>query len=219
MSRPLFVIAAVAALVFAEAAWARDPHAPTQRHTKADTALAGSIALKRSDLGAGWKQDPAKPDTFVCKGEPDESRLIQTGKVERSFTWRDGVTNLLTQVDIFKTAADTKEDWRLSASAHLQSDCALQAFRSGMPKGVTVRIVSAKELAPPKIADRSLRYRITFEVHGKSTVRAYIDLFIFGQGRISVVFATFTTGKPLPLSAAQPLLDVLTARLPGAGAA
>jgi hypothetical protein len=38
-------------------------------------------------------------------GEPDESALVQTAKIDPSFGWKDNLTRLGSQVDIFQTAA------------------------------------------------------------------------------------------------------------------
>ena len=44
-------------------------------------------------------------------GEPDESALVQTAKIDPSFIWRDNLTRLGSEVDVFQTAAMARKDW------------------------------------------------------------------------------------------------------------
>jgi hypothetical protein len=84
---------------------ASDPRGPRQIHTAEATKRASAIVLHRSDLAAGWKLDPPAKSDPPCTAGPDESNLVETAKVDPSFTWKDGVTNVGSEVDIFRTAA------------------------------------------------------------------------------------------------------------------
>src|SRR5258707_1778129 len=111
--------AAVAALLtFALAAGAGAARAPSrdpqQRHTAADMKRAAALALRRTDLAAGWKADKPQKPSPPCTAGPDESKLVQTARIDPSFTWKDGVTNVGSEVDIFRSAPEARQDWRLS---------------------------------------------------------------------------------------------------------
>ena len=208
------VILLVAVLVVPAVAFAGtvDPKAPLQRHVAADMTRAGKLALRKSDLAAGWKVDPpAKPSPY-CTAGPDESSLVQTAKVDPSFTWKDNVTNVGSEVDVFRTSAEARKDWRLSTLA-LVKTCLLQSARSGVGKKIKVSIVSASELTPPKSVERSLHFRFVFELRSKQTARLVADVVALGRGRTTVVLHTLTVQTPLPASVVTALVKVLAGRL------
>ena len=122
--------------MLAGTAAALDPKDPQQRHTAADTTLAKSLGLHLKDLPAGWKPAKPTPNPPPCTTEPDESKLVETARIDPTFIWTDGVTTLGTEVDIFKTAAMAETDWGLSTLALFRS-CLLESARDQLP-GYTV---------------------------------------------------------------------------------
>jgi hypothetical protein len=196
----------------AAASAAGDPKAPQQHHTAADTKRASVIALRRSDLAAGWKLDPPAKPNPPCKAGPDESQLVQTAKVDPSFTWKDGVTNVGSEVDVFRTVAEAREDWRPSTLSLLEA-CLLQSARAGLGQKVQVRTFSAHTLAAPKGVERSLHYRFVFTLRPAQTARLVIDVVALGRGRVTVVLHTLTVRTPLPASTLEALTGVLASRL------
>jgi len=212
----LAICAVLLALVLpAAAVAARDPMAPRQHHTAADMKRAKAIALRRSDLTAGWKLNPPAKPNPPCTAGPDESKLVQTAKVDPSFTWKDGVTNVGSEVDIFRTAAGARQDWRATTLSLLEA-CLLQSARAGAAKTVRVRILSADALAAPKGAERSLHYRLLFALRSTRTVHLVVEVLALGRGRVTVVLHTLTAQTPLPASVVKALTRVLASRL-GAG--
>ena len=206
-------IVLVLVLVLPSAAGAAtDPRAPRQIHTAADTKRASAIVLRRSDLAAGWKLDPPAKPAKPCTAGPDESNLVQTAKVDPSFTYKDGVTNIGSEVDIFRTAADARKDWRASTPSLLAA-CLLQSARAGLGKKVQVRLVSTKTLAAPKGAERSLHYRFVLALGTTTTANLVIDIVALGRGPASVVLHTLTVRSPLPASTLDALTGVLASRL------
>jgi len=211
----LAAVAAAFAAGVALASAAKDPNAPTQRHTAADTQLAKKLGLRRGDLGAGWAAAKPEKDSPPCKGSPDESALVQTGRVDPSFTWRDGVTTVGSEVDVFRSKREALKDWRLSTFA-LTKTCLLQSARVGLGKGVRVSIAGGAELPPPKGAERGLHYRLVFAVRSKArTLSLVTDVIAVGRGRITVVLHTLTVARPLPGTVAGPLVATLADRLNG----
>jgi hypothetical protein len=207
----LLLVAVLAAPTVALAATV-DPKAPRQRHVAADTKKATKLTLRLADLAAGWKLDPPAKSEPYCTAGPDESNLVQTAKVDPSFTWKDNVTNVGSEVDVFRSAAEARKDWRLSTLA-LVKTCLLQSARAGVGKKIKVRIVSARELAAPKSVERALHFRFVFELRSKQTARLVADVIALGRGRTTVVLHTLTIRAPLPSSVLSALVKVLADRL------
>jgi len=201
------------ALALAASAAARDPKDPQQRHTAADTKLANTLALHQKDLAAGWTPAQPTPDPPPCKAEPDESDLVQTARIDPTFIWKDRITTLGTEVDIFKTAAMAKRDWALSTLKLFQS-CLLQSARDQLPD-YKVTLVSAKQLPRPSaVAERSLHYRLVFDiVHAGKKVPIVSDVTALGRGRKTVILHSFSVQTALPSSAVTQLVQILSNRL------
>jgi opacity protein-like surface antigen len=196
----------------AAAAAAVDPRAPRQQHTAADTKRAKAIVLRLGDLAAGWKLDPPAKPSPPCTARPDESHLVQTAKVDPSFTWKDGVTNVGSEVDVFRTAAEARADWRASTRS-LLATCLLQSARTGVGKTVRVTLVSAHTLAAPKGVERSLHYQFVFARRTTQTVKLVVDVVAIGRGRVNAVLHSVTVRTPLPAAVVRALTGVLAARL------
>jgi len=209
----------LAALVLASGASARDPKEPQQRHTVADTRLAHSIALKRSDLPSGWRPQPKRKPSPPCSSEPDESNLVQTARIDPTFLWADGVTSVGSEVDIFKTVGQAKLDWRLSTLA-LMRRCLLESARRELvSQQVTVKVLSATELPAPKLGERSLHYRLVLQLHQaktKTTAPIVTELIAIGVGRISVVVHALARGTAIPAAGLGSLASLLAKRLTNA---
>lgn len=211
--RVLLAIAIVALGVSSVAAAAAvDSRAPRQVHTAADTKRANAIVLRQSDLAAGWKLDPPAASDPPCTAGPDESKLVQTAKVDPSFTWKDGVTSIGSEVDIFRTSAQALSDWRASTLSLLQT-CLLQGARQGAGTKVHVRIVSTSALPAPKGAERSLHYRFVFGFQTAKSANLVIDVVALGRGPITVVLHTLSVRTPLPAASLRALTGVLASRL------
>jgi opacity protein-like surface antigen len=196
----------------AAAAAAVDPRAPRQQHTAADTKRAKAIVLRLGDFAAGWKLDPPAKPNPPCTAGPDESDLVQTAKVDPSFTWKDGVTNVGSEVDVFRTAADARADWRASTRS-LLATCLLRSARAGVGKTGRATIVSAQTLAAPKGVERSLHYRFVFALRTPQTATLVIDVVAIGRGRVNAVLHSLTVRTPLPAAVVRALTGVLAARL------
>jgi hypothetical protein len=215
---PAVVLAALVALAAAAGAAAgaagRDPRAPQQRHTARDTTFAKSIALRRSDLPAGWKAAPATKPAPPCSVEPDESKLVQTAQIDPTFVWKDGITTVGSEVDVFRTAAQAQTDWRLSTLALMRA-CLLETLRHAVGKQGRVTVVSAKALTPPKLGRRSLDYRLTFVLNGNASRALVAEIVGMNVGRTSVVLHALSVGGPLPAKDVRVLGSRLAARLAG----
>ena len=202
----------IGALVLAAPAAAANPKDPQQRHTAADTRLAKSIGLNLADLAAGWRADKAtSPGSDpTCKSQPDESALVQTARVDPSFTYQDGVTNVGSEVDVFRSAGEARTDWRLSTLPALK-DCFASALALGAKLRVTVS--SFKQLPIANLSERTLHYRIAMVIHGAQPITLVADLVAIGKGRVTTVLHSVTLAKPLPASLTLYLAKILAGRL------
>jgi hypothetical protein len=199
-------------LLLALPAAAASPKDPQQRHTAADTRLAKSIGLNLADLAAGWRADkPRSPGSDpTCKSQPDESALVQTALVDPSFTYQDGVTNVGSEVDVFRSAREARTDWRLSTLAAIK-DCLASALAVGAKLHVTVS--SFKQLPIANLSERTVHYRIAMVLHGAQPLTLVADLVAIGKGRVTTVLHAVTLAKPLPASLTLYLAKILAGRL------
>jgi hypothetical protein len=205
------VAALLAAVALAVPAGATNPRDPLQRHTAADTRLAKSIGLKLVDLAAGWHANKStSPNDPPCKSQPDESALVQTARIDPSFTYQDGITSVGSEVDVFRSAREARTDWRLSTLPALK-DC----FASGLALGakVPVTVSSFKQLPIANLSERTLHYRITVVVHGAQPVTVIVDLLALGKGRVTTLLHSLTLAQPLPASLTLFLTRILAGRL------
>ena len=184
------------ALVLALPAGAADPRGPQQRHTAADTRLAKSIALTLHDLPGDWRAAGGSTsfDTPACPSRPDESGLVQTALIDPSFFWRDGASNLGSEVAVFRSAREARLDWRLSTLRAL-TDCVGSALQLGARVRVTLR--TASELRIANLSERTAHDRLTFVIHRAKPITAVIDVIAVGKGRVTTVLHSFTADKPI----------------------
>ncbi|HET7567108.1 MAG TPA: hypothetical protein VFJ91_03895 [Gaiellaceae bacterium] len=198
---------ALVALLVASSAGARDPKEPQKRTSAADVALAKSIVLVRSDFAGGWKAAPKPKPQPPCSIEPDESKLVKTAGLDPTFVWKDGFTQVGSEVDVFANAKQARLDWKLS-TLRLMSVCLLESARDALGKKAKVAISSAEALPAPKLGERSLHFRIVL-TGSKNRPPIVTELIGVGIGRISVVLHAFSLATALPPSG----LDALTATL------
>jgi len=197
----------------AAAVAADDPFAPRQEHTAADMASAQKLTLRRDDLGQGWTAATPAKNEPPCKGAPDESKLVQTAKVDPSWVWQDGVTTVGSEVDIFATEPEALKDWQLSTFALLKR-CLLQSAQHSVGTTASVSITGGGTLKAPAGAKRALHYRLVFAVKSKTrTVSLVSDVVALGRGRVTVVLHTITAVRPLPASVLNSLVGTLRGRL------
>lgn len=200
------------ALVLAVPAGATNPKNPQQRHTAADTKLATSIALKQADFSTGWHADKASSAATdaPCTSQPDESSLVQTALVDRSFTYRDGVTSIGSEVDVFRSAREARVDWKLS-TLRAMKDCIASALQTGAKTQVTVS--SFTRLPVSKLSERTLYYRMKLVVHTAQPITIVADLIAIGKGRVTTVLHTFSVAIPLPSRDTMIFANILAGRL------
>lgn len=213
----LAALLAVTALAAAGVAAARDPNEPQQRHTAADTKLARSIALTLADLGSGWTKAPPPKSAPPCTSSPDESALVQTARIDPVFLWQNPPIHLQlgSEVDVFRSVREAKRDWRLSTLAVIRS-CLFEAIRRDL-KDARITVHASQRLPGPKLGERSLHYRLVFDLRSKTDkaklLPVFVELIGVGVGRTSVVLHALSQGAPLPQAGLHTLSAKLAKRL------
>jgi hypothetical protein len=214
------VVARLAAVLLAGAVLAGTAAAkdPRRAYTAAGTAQAKAIALKLSDLPAGWKVDRASGGSggnLTCPGfDPDESDLTSIGHVDASFASRDGLSNVLSVVGVFKTAAEGRASWsRVVRPGVLR--CLTKLFEEGASdKSTTTKVVSSGKLSLPLDAPRKAAYRIAADVSTQGQhVKAYLDVILQGAGRADTVLLVTSVLVPPQTAFEWKLAGTVSSRL------
>jgi hypothetical protein len=175
----------------------RHPRDPREAFTAADQTWANRIALKRSDLPAGWRgsraatgDDPRCP-TF----DPDMSDLTMTGKAE-SLDFRRGLANMASETQIFRTAREAATSFRRGAKPQLIR-CYDDLVQKELGSQAQVRLVSGRVVAAPPVGERRFALSLVWEITaGPRTLRTYFDVFGWDRGRASTAVAYSTLDEP-----------------------
>jgi hypothetical protein len=205
MRRAAWIVLVLAALVGAAAAPGppdRDPRDPRESVTAADQAWAKRIALKRSDLPAGWRGSPtaSDEDPRCATFDPDRSDLTITGKSE-SLIFTRGLASVLSETEIFRTARDTAASFRRGAKPQLIR-CYDAVVRKEFESQAEVKLVSGKVVAAPPVGERRFALQLVWEITaGGRTFETYVDVFGWDRGRAStaVAFSTLDVVPDRPL--------------------
>ena len=190
---------------------AADSRPPRQQYTKADTKLATQLVLRRSDFAAGWTLDPPAKPAPPCTAGPDESGFVQTAKVNPSFTYRDGITNVGSEADVFRTVFEAQKDWNASTPS-LLGVCLVQSAAAGFGKNVPVKLASTRKLQP-----KECRAEPPLPVRARGSLRADAKPGRRRRGarprprRSRALFAD--RPRPLPASVVTALTGILATRL------
>ena len=210
--RRLLIGACLVALAVPALALAADPNNPTKRHTAADTRTATRIALHRSDFVAGWKR--VKTDTSpddVCKGEPDESKLVETADVDPTFESADGAVDVDSEVQVFRTAAMSSTDWSYGTLARLRT-CAKDEFARRLGANATFALLRTTAPSIAGVQTKAFRLVIPAKVKGTPVV-VTSDLVALHRGRVSVMLSATGPRGSYRASQLTPLAGALARRL------
>jgi hypothetical protein len=174
--------------------------------TAADQRLASNVSLRRAELPSGWRfalsARPSAPDSANCAGyAPDFSKFTVTGHAESTFT--APAQAVVSQVEVFRTAAEARSDFKLGTTAGAWS-CArstvLDELRHGAT-GLTVTTTRWKVSRPTPTV---------YEATGVFTVQTpggaapiLLDMVALQAGRGVVALMVITpAAKPIPQAAA-----------------
>jgi hypothetical protein len=213
----LVAVVSLTLLGSAAAAAEPDPRREKERLTAADMALAGRIALRRSDLSGPWQAYPiprSDGERLTCPGfNPDLSAFTITGKATAAFADPRG-SSAVAAVEVYRTRADAIGDFRAGAKpavAGCLRHVIEQQFRAA-GDAFTLRVVSARMVRAPRVGERAIAYRIVASVEaGGAAVRVYLDVLGFQRGR-SIV-ALFFTGAHRPVPGQVRVAQAVAARM------
>jgi len=189
-----FLALAGVALVAAASAFAANPNEPKKVIIPAVQAKAKAINVQLSDLpkSLGFVPKPSSPDTGTPRCShynPNQSDLTENGDAKSpEFTLAAGSSAssfISSSASIFKTAGQGRTAYARVVQPKLPQ-CLAQIFKQGAGSGVT--IISSKEIAFPKLAERSNAYRILATVKsGKQKIPVYLDVVVMNRAKVDVV--------------------------------
>jgi hypothetical protein len=197
--RRFWILLPLAALIGVAAAPGppdRHPRDPREAFTVADQAWAKRIALRRSDLPAGWRGTPSTSsgeDPRCPTFDPDMSDLTLTGNAE-SPDFERGTSFLASETDVFRTAEQTETSFRRGAKPQLIR-CYDDFIRKELGAQAEVRLVSGKVVAAPPVGERRFAVRLLWEITANSrSIRSHLDVIGWDRGRASTVVVYTTLG-------------------------
>jgi hypothetical protein len=202
-----FALALTFSLVAASASLAARGD-PNKQISPADQARAKAMVLRQSDFSPVFRVGPASGGAgdFYCAAL-DESDLTLTGEA-KSPSFAGGTEFVLSTAYVYESRADADASWRRGTSAAGQT-CLKQGLRGGL-QGTNVRFVSFRRVTFPKVAQRSVRYRVVAVQQG---VRIYLDLVAlqYSRAQVAIVYGSGLT--PPPASEERRLAKVTAARM------
>jgi len=190
--RHILVLALLLALVGAGAAIAGRGD-PQKRITPADQARARAMLIRKADMGPAFTSNPGTGGnpSFYCEAL-DESDLTLTGEAESpSFT--STVEFVSSRAYVYRSRSDSDASWRRGTSIAGQN-CLREGLR-GELQGTSVRLLSFKRIPFPKLAQRSVAFRVIAVQQG---VRIYLDLVAlqYARAQVAIVYGAGLTAPP-----------------------
>jgi hypothetical protein len=203
------VLVALVCLIVTATASARNPRLERLALRAVDVQLAKGSILRTGDLGSGWTSRPSKPDDNAppdCPGQ-NYSAFTITGQAQAQFV-KQGAS-VLSRVEVYPSRKQVLGDFAVDAQPGVVA-CEGEAIRREVAKeakGLTVTLVSAKQLPAPQVGQRSIAFRIVLNLKGKAnTLKLYVDLIGFVRDRSAASVVIVAPGLP-------PKGDVLLARV------
>jgi hypothetical protein len=148
----------------------------------ADQAKARAMLIRKSDLGPGAvAQQRSTPETHLTCNGLDESDLTLTGEAE-SPTWIRGAGFVASAANVYRTVSDANASWtrgtRGAGTRCLRDELADEFATQG------VALESLRKVAFPRIAERTVAYRVTLSGDVQGTiVRVVVDLVVLKHSR------------------------------------
>lgn len=209
----LVLIACVAGLALTGSAFA-DHQEPQKRFTPADQARARAMLLKRSDFTAGFRQDAPsnEPDPHIdCARSVSEADLIQTADVEGPGFTR-GAVSVSSAAQLYESVADASASWRRSTSA-AGIKCLTNLARREFTQG-GIRFVSLRTIAFPRVAQRTIAFRIVLSAKvQQTTVKLYADFVVLMHSRAHAQVFAASPAVPFPRADLVALTRVVSGRM------
>ena len=180
--------------------------AATSTLTKADTALARSALLKRSDVARGWSSVPAPthvPPLTCSQYSPSPAGTVLTGDAASpTFSAGSSGPDISSDTYVYKTAAQAGTVWRRVVTAKLVR-CVAAGLVDGSGHGIKFTVNREHPLSLPPIAAQRRGYRVAgTETATDQQVGVYLDQLMLERGRM-ITAITFGTYVVAPSSALE----------------
>jgi hypothetical protein len=209
-------LAALLAATLASTALAASADVERRAINAHDQAWATRINLTLRDLPSSFRAGAAHEGNsggLTCPGySPNLSRFTITGEAtSRQFSTATG-SSVFSSAEIFRTAADQRGDWALTARRE-----ALACLRRQLQRalGTAAKVTTAVRPAP-RLGERSISFRATLAVAAngvKATV--WLDVLGVARGRGDATLVAMSVRTPPSAALEQSLLAKLASRLSG----
>ena len=209
----------VLGLVVSGAAAAADGE-PRKVLTEQGQATATSIVLKRVDLPATFSMQ-RRPDEPLPKGVRcdalDESDLTVSGDAQSpdfALTGPGIYVTIGSSAQVYRSLREAALSWTRGNAAQT-TRCFADIVRLSAPREQNMKIVSSKRLSFPKVAPRTIAFRVVAELTlpGNRRVRAYVDAVVLQHGRIQSGLVFTSLGRPLGRAEELGLASLLALRM------
>jgi hypothetical protein len=174
---------------------------PRERFTAQDQARARSMLLRPVDLPGFRPSRPGQESDVYCQAL-DESDLTLTGKAE-SPLYGAQVVFVSSFAHIYESVADADASWRRGTSPAGE-----RCIRREL--GRDVRLVSFRKRSFPRVAPKTVAYRITGTTQG---VEVYVDFIVLQRSRAQAGVVLGAAASPVPADVQTRLARLVAARM------
>ena len=156
--------------------------------TAADTALARSALLVRTDFGHGWSSQaaPTKVPPLTCSSfSPSLGGVVETGAAaSRTFAQTASGPFASSVTYVYKTRAQAAEVWHRVVTSRLLG-CVAESLTGGSGKGLKFTVDRKYMLSLPAIAAGRRGYRVVGTATSTDQqVGVYLDVIVLERGRM-----------------------------------
>jgi hypothetical protein len=177
------------------------------RIVAADQAAAQRAVVRVSDLptNLSWKREKTTPGGggagSACPGYAPSTRdLVTTGQASSKFS-ASGIT-ITSDADLLASRAMVGADWKRTFVPAF-AGCLRKAFEQGSDRAA--KILSVERLSVPRLAARTIGYRILFQVTSRGKpIRGLLDMVAMADRRTEVELFVFAAlGPPAAVPAGE----------------
>jgi hypothetical protein len=152
----------------------------------------------------------------------DESDLTVSGDVDSpdfALNQPGAYVTIGSSAQVYRTAREAGLSWTRGNTAET-TRCFADIVRLSAPREQKMTIVSSKRLSFPKIAPRTIAFRVVAELTlpGNRRVRAYVDAVVLQHGRIQTGLVFTSLGRPVGRVDELGLASLLALRMAKAAA-
>jgi hypothetical protein len=178
-----------------------------------DRAWARAIALKRSDLPAGWAAAASAGEAATCV-KPGLAGVRTTARTLSRLFQRKDFASVRSITRVVSTPAQARKAFGRFTSYKYAPCFTRIAKKQVQGKPVTVDKVTPSAPPFPRIGDRAAARRVTIDFKaGSFSVTSDYDLVFVQRGRVITTTIFVGVGSPLPSSFERAVVRKLAARM------